>query len=205
MIEMNVLSMPFACRTKDLLWYRETRQCISLQREGKDLAEIKQLSQTENIFNAASKSRAENIRVVTARRIGAVNDKFLEFFQSQGAMAQKQLCIVMVMLTDHTFYQFMDDVFREKMIVGVSELYDRDIIGFIHGLQESNERIAKWTDAAVAKLRDNYKHILREAEFISDTGATRQIIKPILNREMIEFLKEEGLTPIYKILAGESV
>lgn len=205
MIGMNVLSMPFVCRTKDLLWYRETRQCISLQREGKDLAEIKRLSQSENIFNAASKSRAENIRVVTARRIGAVNDKFLEFFQSQGAMTQKQLCIVMVMLTDHTFYQFMDNVFREKIIVGVSELYDRDIIGFIHGLQEADERIAKWTDAAVAKLRDNYKHILREAEFISDTGTTRQIIRPILNREMIEFLKEEGLTPIYKILAGESV
>ena len=45
MIEMKVLSAHFACRTKDLLWYRETKQCIELLREGKSLQEIKELSQ----------------------------------------------------------------------------------------------------------------------------------------------------------------
>ena len=61
MIEMRVLSAPFVCRTKDLLWYRETKQCIELLKEGKTLDEIKELSQNENIFNAASSSRADNI------------------------------------------------------------------------------------------------------------------------------------------------
>lgn len=100
MIEMSVLSAPFACRTKDLLWYRETRQCISLLRDGQSLQEIKKMGEEENIFNASSASRADNIRVVLARRIRAVNDRFLEFFESQDTMTQKQLCIVLVMLTE---------------------------------------------------------------------------------------------------------
>ncbi|MCD7765109.1 MAG: DUF1819 family protein [Lachnospiraceae bacterium] len=202
---MSVLSAPFACRTKDLLWYRETRQCISLLRDGQSLQEIKKLSEEENIFNASSASRADNIRVVLARRIRAVNDRFLEFFESQDTMTQKQLCIVLVMLTDHAFYKFMNDIFREKLITGQQELQDGDIIGYIHGLQQMDERIARWTDAAVVKVRDNYKHILKEAEFISDLGTTRQIVRPILNEAMGTFLKEEGLEPIYKILAGEAV
>ncbi|MCD7763955.1 MAG: DUF1819 family protein [Lachnospiraceae bacterium] len=205
MIEMSVLSAPFACRTKDLLWYLETKQCISLLRDGQSLQEIKKLSEEENIFNASSASRADNIRVVLARRIRAVNDRFLEFFESQDTMTQKQLCIVLVMLTDHAFYKFMNDIFREKLITGQQELQDGDIIGYIHGLQQTDERIARWTDAAVVKVRDNYKHILKEAEFISDLGTTRQVVRPILNEAMGTFLKEEGLEPIYKILAGEAV
>ncbi|MDO4647208.1 MAG: DUF1819 family protein [Eubacteriales bacterium] len=205
MIEMKVLSAPFACRTKDLLWYRETKQCIELLRDGKTLDEIKELSQNENVFNAASSSRADNIRVVTARRIKAVNDEFIEFFSRQDAMTQKQLCVVLVMLTDRTFYEFMNNVFREKMILGISELHDSDLIGFIHGLQEHDERIAKWSDAAVIKVRDNYKHILKEAEFISETGTVREIVRPIISDTMKTFLKDEGLLPIYKILAGENL
>ena len=205
MIEMRVLSAPFVCRTKDLLWYRETKQCIELLKEGKTLDEIKELSQNENIFNAASSSRADNIRVVTARRVKSVNEEFLDFFTSQDAMTQKQLCIVLVMLTDRTFYEFMNNIFREKMILGVSELFDSDLIGFVHRLQESDERIAKWSDAAVIKVRDNYKHILKEAEFISESGTTREIVRPIVSDAMKTFLQDEGLTPIYKILAGENV
>ncbi len=204
MIEMKVLSMPFACRTKDLLWYRETKQCIELLREGKTLDDIKELSQNENIFNAASSSRADNIRVVTARRVKAVNEEFLEFFHAGDTMTQKQLCVVLVMLTDKTFYEFMNHVFREKMILGISELHDSDLIGFLHGLQESDERIAKWSDAALIKVRDNYKHILKEAEFISETGTIREIVRPIISDAMSTFLQDEGLTPIYKILAGEN-
>ena len=204
MIEMKVLSDPFACRTRDLLWYRETKQCIELLREGKTLSEIKELSQRENIFNAASASRADNIRVVTARRIQAVNDEFLKFFTMQETMTQKQLCVVLVMLTDHTFYKFMNDVFKEKLILGVMELHDSDLIGFIHGLQENDVRSAKWTDAGIKKLRDNYKSILKDAEFISETGTVRKIVRPIVSDAMKKFLQDEGLTPIYKILEGEN-
>ncbi len=205
MIELRVLSAPFACRTKDLLWYRETKQCVDLLLEGKSLKKIKELSENENIFNAASASRADNIRVVTARRLNAVDEHFYQFFKEQDGSTQKQLCIVLVMLTDHTFYKFMNDVYREKLIMGISELQDSDIIGFVHRLQETDERIAKWSDAAIVKIRDNYKHILREAEFISEVGTTRKIIRPILNDQMVSYLEDEGLRPIYKILSGENV
>ena len=55
------------------------------------------------------------------------------------------------------------------------------------------------------KVRDNYKHILKEAEFISESGTTREIVRPIVSDAMKTFLQDEGLTPIYKILAGENV
>lgn len=44
MIEVNILKEPYCCRTKDLLWARETRQMFDLLvNEKKSIIEIKEL------------------------------------------------------------------------------------------------------------------------------------------------------------------
>lgn len=203
MIQINTLDQRYPCRTKDLLWYKEMRLTIDLiVKENRTLEEIKGLSEKENIFNAASASRANEIRVVTARRIQAVNTSYLVFFTKQNVEIQKILCLVMVLLTDRTFFEFMNEVFREKLITGDTELKDSDIIGFIHSVQEKDRQAAKWTDGGIKKLRNNIKTIMKEAGLISDSGTDRKIIRPIISEEVIEFLKEEGLTQFIKILVG---
>ena len=175
MIEMNILNQRYPCKTKDLLWYKEARQAILLMvKDKKTLDDIKSLSENENLYNAASSSES-----------------------------QKLLCAAMVMLTDRTFYEFMDLVYREKLIAGDFELHDSDVLGYLHSLQEREEHAAQWTDVGVKKVRDNYKAILKEAGMISDNGTVRKILKPIVSREMRDFLEEEGLAPIVRILTGE--
>lgn len=203
MIQINTLDQRYPCRTKDLLWYKEMRLTIDLIiKENRTLEEIKDLSEKENIFNAASASRANEIRVVIARRIQAVNTSYLVFFTKQNVEMQKILCLVMVLLTDRTFFEFMNEVFREKLITGDTELKDSDIIGFIHSVQEKDQHAARWTDGGIKKLRNNIKTIMKEAGLISDSGMDRKIIRPIISEEVIEFLKEEGLTQFIKILVG---
>lgn len=44
MIEVNILKEPYCCRTKDLLWVRETKQMFDLLvHEKKSITEIKEL------------------------------------------------------------------------------------------------------------------------------------------------------------------
>ena len=107
------------------------------------------------------------------------------------------------MLPVRTFLEFMDLVYREKLITGSMTLLDSDIVGYIHSVQEKDEKAASWTDAGIKKARDNYKAILKEAGMISDIGTERQILRPIMKAEMKDFLKGEGLEYIVKILAGE--
>ena len=97
----------------------------------------------------------------------------------------------------------MDTVYREKLIQHDDILWDSDIMGFFHRLQEKDENAGKWTDAGIKKARDNYKSMLKEAGMLSESGTERKIIRPILDKEMEDFLQSEGLTRIYKILAGE--
>lgn len=204
MIQMKVLEQQYASRTKEILWYREIKTAVSLIAvDHKTVDEIKELSQSENVFNASSAARAKMIQGAVCRRILAVDDNYLQFFYEHDTETQLQLCVVMVMLTDHSFFDFMDSVFREKLIKSDLVLKDGDLIGFFHGLQEKDERAAKWTDAGIRKTRDNYKSMLKEAGMLSEAGTERKIIRPLISSETKEFLKSEGLERIYKILAGE--
>ena len=204
MINMSAQNQRYYCRTKDLLWYRETKIAVEKVLHGDmTTADIRRESLDKNIFNASSASRSKEIAQAVTRRVNAVDSAYLSFFVGRNTESQQLLCIVMVMLTDHTFLEFMDSVYREKLIQQDNILRDSDIMGLFHRIQEKDESAAKWTDASLRKVRDNYKSMLKEAGMLSESGTERKIIRPILDKEMEDFLQSEGLTRIYKILAGE--
>lgn len=204
MINMSAQNQRYYCRTKDLLWYRETKIAVEKVLHGDmTTADIRRESLDKNIFNASSTSRSKEIAQVVTRRVNAVDSAYLSFFATRNTENQQLLCIVMVMLTDHTFLEFMDSVYREKLIQQDNILRDSDIMGLFHRVQEKDESAAKWSDASLRKVRDNYKSMLKEAGMLSESGTERKIIRPILDKEMEDFLQSEGLTRIYKILAGE--
>ena len=204
MINMSAQNQRYYCRTKDLLWYRETKIAVEKVLHGDmTTADIRRESLDKNIFNASSTSRSKEIAQAVTRRINAVDSAYLSFFVGRNTESQQLLCIVMVMLTDHTFLEFMDSVYREKLIQQDNILRDSDIMGLFHRIQEKDESAVKWTDASLRKVRDNYKSMLKEAGMLSESGTERKIIRPILDKEMEDFLQSEGLTRIYKILAGE--
>lgn len=204
MTDFNVIHKPYRCRARDLLWFQEMRQSIFLiVQNKKTIDQIKELSKKENIFNAASPSRAYEIGCVIARRLSMVDEDYLKLFISQSIEMQKVLCVISIMLEDHTFFEFMDHVYKEKLICGDMTLNNSEFIGYLHGLQSRDERAAAWTDAAVRKLRDNFKAILRDGGLISKEGDPRVILRPFLNQDISVYLEDNGLSRVRKIFTGE--
>ena len=205
MIEANIYDMPYVCRTKDLLWAHETRMIFSLlMNDGLSMNDIKQKIEDENTFNAASASRAKEIRQALIRRNNAVDDEFRNIFLHGSIEIQKVMCAIMIMLTDRTFYEFMDLVYREKLITGDLKLTDSDVIGFIHEIQSKDDRASKWTDAGIKKLRTQYLMILREGGLLSIGDLKNQkLLKPILSPSFTDYLDDNGLERVHRILTGE--
>lgn len=199
----DVLEQPFRCRTKDTLRFQEMRVAIEQVATGNTMDDIERLSENENLFSAASKSRAREIFLIIKRRLAKVDIDFFTFFLSQPVEMQKILSLTTVMMEDRSFYTFMDEVYREKLINGENTLYKDDLIAFIHTIQSRDDKASGWTDAGIKKMRDNFKSMLREAGLISSTGNDRQILKPIITEETESYLDSHGLTPIKKIFTGE--
>ena len=116
---------------------------------------------------------------------------------------QKILNMILIMLENRSMYEFMNEVFKEKLISGDLYISDAEIIGFIHDIQAKDTKAANWGDASVKKFRTCIKGYMNDSGLTVPDGKGVRIIRPIFGQPMEAFLKREGLTEVYKILAGE--
>lgn len=204
MTDLKVLSQPYSCRTDEWLYYLETRQVMQLiVNERMMPAEIKKLNKEQNIFNAVTARHSKDICNTVLRRINSTDDAFHQMFLEKDVETQKVMCIMMIMLTNHTFYDFMDHVYKEKLILNDHYLSRAEVLSFMHELQNRDERASKWIDTSIKKFVGVILSILSEAGMIAGSGKDYQIRRPILTADVIDLLKSSGLQQIYRMLSGE--
>lgn len=202
-MEIQIYNKAYVCRTKEHLWFQETKDAlIAIGMNEMAATDIAQRSDGENFFNAASKSRAREISQTVIRRVGVVNNDFINYFGMQNVENQKIMVLVMVMLEDRTFFDFMNEIFREKSVIGDYNLNDGEIIRFIHNLQEKDEKAATWSDASIQKLKLYIKNLLKDSGMLKTEKKTSTIVRPIITPDFKEFLEKENLNVIENILMG---
>ena len=199
MIKRNEYS---AGAVKLSFWFAEFRKVIELLNSGKSLAESKQMNITENIFGAPTQARAIQIFNTVSTRVQGLDSSFYALFEKSDVSNQKLIALIAVMQTDSLFLDFMYEVYREKLILGMNELKDSDLGIFFKNKQLQSEKVAKWTDYTLKRLGACYKTMLMEAGLIDQSTGTRNIIKPILDKTLEECLKVNEMEIILRALTG---
>ena len=183
-------------------WFAEFRKVIELLSSGKKLPEIKQMNIQENIFSAPTQARAIQIFNTVSTRVKGLDSSFYAVFAKSDISTQKFIALIAVMQTDSLFFDFVYEVYREKMILGIDELADSDVGIFFKNKQLQSEKVAKWTDYTLKRLGTCYKTMLMEAGLIDQGTGTRKILKPILDKALEECLKVNGMETTLRALTG---
>ena len=183
-------------------WFAEFRRVIELLQSGKTLPEIKQLNIQENIFSAPTQARAIRIFNTVATRVKCLEPSFYPLFQQSDLSTQKLIALIAVMKSDSLFFDFVYEVYRDKLILGIDELADSDISVFFKNKQLQSEKVAKWTDYTLKRLGTCYKTMLMESGLIDQGTGTRKILKPILDKDLEECLKVNGMETTLRALTG---
>ena len=203
-MELTISDRPYRCRTMEYFWFPETRQAIQeIVNNNMDIENLDELSSNENFFNAISKNRAKETARGVIRRLKVADNTFFSFFITQSVEYQKLLVLILMMIDNRTVFEFMNDVFKEKLILGDMTITDGNVIGFIHTIQGQDTKAAEWSDSSVKKLRSSLKGYLRESGLAVTDGRNLKIVRPILDQSFNEFLKQQSLDIITKIFAGE--
>lgn len=116
-------------------WFIEFRKTVQLLAEGKSFSDIKLLNEQENIYSASTKARAQMIYSTVTARIKMLDPSFYPVFLSSDIATQKMFALVAALAHDTLFFDFVYEVVREKMILGVDELTDADIRVFFKDKQ----------------------------------------------------------------------
>ncbi|MCA0757024.1 DUF1819 family protein [Paenibacillus sp. N4] len=191
-----------AATVKHSFWFSEFRKVVALLNNGKTFDDIKVLNADQNLFAAPTQARAIQIYNTVTNRVKSLDQTFYLMFEQSDVSTQKIIVLLSIMQTDSLFFDFVYEVYREKLIIGSNELSDSDIRIFFKDKQLQIEQVAKWTDYTLQRLSRSYKTFLMEAGVTDRAPGNRQILKPILDPKLEECMKENGMIVMIQTLTG---
>lgn len=183
--------------------YLELKKVARLKIQGLDYNNIKNKALEENIFGLDSEMRKKEISSAVINRIKELDNFVLDKIANGDLQTSKQLNLYSILKTDRLFYEFMKEVYREKIVLKDYSLVDMDFNVFFRRKSEQNEQIASWQDYTFYKLSQVYKRVLLEAGFIKKMKNKVEIIPQIMERDVIDHLKEIGDLTYLEIMIGE--
>jgi hypothetical protein len=183
--------------------YLEMKKASSLYLQGFSIDEIKQKALEDNIFLLKTQNRIKEIASTIEDRM-RVLDNFLISKIAQGNLeTSKQITLYSILKTDRLFFEFMQEVYREKYLLMDNMITSKDFSIFFQRQAEQSRRVASWKDYTYYKLEQVYKRILLEAGYAIKNKTNIEITRPIMEKDIIDHLKGKGDDFYIKAMLGE--
>lgn len=183
--------------------YLEFKKASQLKNQGFDEKTIRSKAIEENIFAVNTEARKREIASTVINRIEGLDNYILDKIVNGSLQTSKQLAIYSILKTDRLFFEFMKEVYKEKLLLKDLIITDKDFNVFFRRKVEQSEQIAKWKDYTFYKLKQVYKRVLSEAGFIKNSKKEVEIIPQIMEEEVVQHLKNIGDTAYLEVMLGE--
>ena len=184
-------------------WFQEFKKYNALLSEGLEDKEIKKMQEEKNILLAPSVSYGKRMISEVSKRNRALPEEISAMLINLPVSDQKILNILGIMMTDRLFFEYMYEIYREKIITGNLRLDNIDTRIFFRNKSEQSEKVAKFTLETKKRLAAAYRTYLKEANLITEDKNSMTIKKPILDINLENGMKSEALYPYLKVFLGE--
>lgn len=185
-------------------WFIEFRKIIKLKYEGKTWDEIKNLCLLDNLLGISREYRAKRNYGYLKNRIDALDTGLIEIFIHSDLNTQKIINLIAIAKKNRLFFEFLYEVYREKVQLGTPELTDSDINIFYKNKQSQDDDVSTWTDVTLRRLRSTYMNFLTDAGLLTVSGKEKRITPPILDITLENYLNDNGDNQIVKAITGVS-
>lgn len=172
------------------LMYKELRQTAQLIQSGLTHKEIRQKSYEDNIYQARSENFNKTITSILLTRVKTLDEKMIGMLSSANLELEKQIAIYSVMKSDRLFFEFMREVYAEKIINKEYKIYSKDIEKFMDRKREQIPKIDSWKETTTKRLRSSYMNMLYDSSFVKKNKDCIEIVVPIINYNFAEYLKQ---------------
>ena len=168
--------------------YYEFKQVVSLKTQGLGDLEIRERVITENLFQYTVKASMTRSLPSVLRRVGVLDDTLRSMVVKESLETGKIINLYAIMKTDRLFFEFMNEVIREKFETDNYLFEKKDLNLYFMSKAEQDAGVASWTEQTVNKLKQVFVKILYEAGILKDkkTGElNRLLIDEQLKRHFI--------------------
>ncbi|AXH52480.1 DUF1819 family protein [Clostridium perfringens] len=182
--------------------YKETKKAISLINKGLDVDGIKGKSLEDNIFQLESEARKKEVASIITSRIKVLDSYILNKIENSNIETSKILVLYAIAKTDRLFFEFLNEVYKEKIVLKDFYIRDKDFSVFFQSKREQSEKVDSWSEYTFKKLKQVYIRILFESGLIGNQKGDREIVVPIIDSDVKEYLYEIGSKPYADAILG---
>ena len=188
--------------TSKLFWLQEARKTADYILNGFSKADLREIVWKENIYQVKAEYRAYEVLNGTYRRVSALPKAVIQAFTDCDIETAKILNLIAILMDSRLFFEFLHEVYDEKIRLGEKEITDRDLNVFFSDKAMQSSVVASWTDTAVRKLKQCFTRMMFEAGLLENSAKPR-IIKPIhVDYRTEELLTVNGLGEYLKAVKG---
>lgn len=172
--------------------YKETKKASSLINKGLSVEEIKEKSLEDNIFQLESEARKKEVASIIIARLKNLDEHIIYSIENSNIETSKVLVLYAILKTDRLFFEFINEVYKEKTLLKDLFIRDKDFGVFFQNKREQSEKVASWSEYTFKKLKQVYIRILFESGLIANQKGDREIRVPIIENEIKEYLYSIG-------------
>jgi len=185
-------------------WYVEFKKVMKLLQSGSTFDDIKRLSLEQNIFGVSKEYRAKEIYNCVSGRARIFDSEMIDLFCKSDLATTKIIALIAVIETDRLFFEFLYEVYREKIMLGNWVLEDSDISIFFKNKQMQDKNVASWKDYTLKKLSNSYVNYLTDAGLLSINSGKKKITPPLLDVTLEKYLIVNNQIQIMKAITGRN-
>ncbi|NFG40376.1 DUF1819 family protein [Clostridium botulinum] len=172
--------------------YKETKKAASLINSGLRIDDTKTKSIEDNIFQLESEARKKEVASIIVARLKDLDKYIIDKIENSNVETSKILVLYAIVKTDRLFLEFMNEVYKEKILLKDLYIRDKDFGIFFQNKREQSEKVASWTEYTFKKLKQVYIRILFESGLISNQKGDKEIKVPIIDNDVKEYLYKIG-------------
>ena len=184
-------------------FYMETKKLCRCVLQGLSEAELKAKIFEDNLFQVQSGNRKKEIAHALFERLQVLDDFLMGKLARGDVETGKMIVLYSIMKTDRLFYEFMRDVFSDKLSLLDPVLADRDFRRFFSQKRQQSETVGQWTDDTLKKLKQVYIRILFEAGLLKSKTGEREMVRPLIALDVQKHWRLLGEQKFIAILTGD--
>ncbi|WP_110933556.1 DUF1819 family protein [Paenibacillus bouchesdurhonensis] len=169
----------------------ELKQVVKLQQSGLSNKEIRSKVVDENIFQFENKGRITRTLPSVMRRAQAIDSTLASLMTEDSVEMSKVINLYAIMKTDLLFYEFMDEVIREKLQNNDYIIEKKDINLFFTAKAEQSDKVASWSEINIEKLKRAFMQVLFESGMLKNRQS-KELNRLIVDEQIKKHLNHIG-------------
>lgn len=183
-------------------WFLEFRKLVLLYHEGLSEKEVRQRCIEENIFGMQTERRVVSTFQYLNRRYKFLDKTMENLFCDSDLATQKLINLIAVISGDKLFFEFMNEVYREKCILGFATMDAADVNTFFRNKATDSEELAAWKESTYRTVRNCYFAFLLDANLVQKQEKQFLLTPPLPDLALERYLQYNGKESLLKVITG---